>query len=290
MPSDHLPRAPKRQLPKWPFWLGDGLLVLTGIVLAFAQSGGELTPFAMAAVVTAIALGAILACAPYAIEHLAEIVKNKNGGDWSEVRNKVVKLEFRLAELELNGGSVPESARLAHSRWTEDEDDLGVGAVTTQPKSNPAAPAPAPAQAQPQREAPANPHFNFAAKGAALVGAKAGAAEDAPTAQELTPEARAKQIREELDLEAGPIDSETGVGPARPQKPKPASAQPEFKVVEDIAQDDEEEGNLPTSLDDLAPPEVGKTAHLRKALDHAKKHTSSRHVQRLIQGGKRSAG
>jgi len=269
MPSDHLPRTPKNRLAKWPFWLGDGLLVVTGISLALAQDGGAINPVAMGIVVAAIALGGLLACAPYVIEHLGEAVRAGRGGDWAEIRNQVLKLEFRLAELELKGGGAPESARLAHGRWTENEDDLGVGEVIKHPKADEA-----------KRDAPANPHFNFGQAGSAPVAAKAAGERGPSDAAQ-----RAAEIRQQLELDPGPIDSETGVGPARPQRPK--SNQPSsFTVVSN----DAEEEDLPTSLDDLGPPETGQSAHLSKALSHAKKHPGNRHVQRLIQGGKRSAG
>jgi len=273
MSSDHLPRTPKRQLPKWPFWLGDALLVTTGVALAFANGGGELTPAAMGIVVTAIALGALVACAPYLAEHFAEAIRMGKGGDWGEIRNQVLKLEFRLAELELNGGQAPESARLAHSRWTEDEADLGVGEVKKQPT------APSPSSGA---EAPANPHFNFAAKGPALAAAEKPESNPRPAA----PEQRAREIREQLELESGPIESDTGVGPARPQRPKAAPP----PRPEEENRDDEEAEDLPTSLDELGPAETGKSTHLRKALDHARKRPANGHVQRLIQGGKRPAG
>jgi len=161
MPSDSFP-APKHQIPKWPFWLGDALLVAIGIALFFKQ-GAPMTPWAIGCIVAAIGLGAIIACAPYAIEHW--VVVTKGGGDWAELRNQVVKLEFRLAEMELNGGGAPESARLAqsrYSRFTEDEDNLGVGEVVAQPKSEKPAEAPKPTQ------------LDFGEKkGAALVGAAA---------------------------------------------------------------------------------------------------------------------
>ncbi len=159
MPSDSLLPAPRRHIPKWPFWLGDVLLVGIGLALFFKQ-GAPMSPAAMICIVLAIVLGAVLACAPYVIEHWVNATKG--GGDWAEVRNQVIKLEFRLAELELNNGGAPESARIAqsrYSRFTEDESDLGVGEVIKQPK---------PAN---DEAADTVTPLNFGAKGAALVGA-----------------------------------------------------------------------------------------------------------------------
>ncbi|GHB90699.1 hypothetical protein [Cerasicoccus arenae] len=163
MPSEsHLPTS-RRHIPKWPFWLGDILLVGTGLALAF-QQGGPLQPMAMAWVVISIAGGALIACAPYAIEHWANAVSGGAGGDWADLRNKLLKLEVRLAEIELNNGAVPESARLAQSRFADyaNDEELGIGEVIKQPKAPVETPEPA-------KPAP----FKFGPTGAALVGARA---------------------------------------------------------------------------------------------------------------------
>lgn len=190
---------PKRQIPKWPFWLGDVLLVGTGLALFFLQEG-PISPFAVAWIVIAVGLGAIIACAPYAIEHWLLITKG--GGDWADVRNKVVKLEFRMSELEMGAGGAPESARIAqsrYSRFTEDESELGVGDVIKQPKK-----AEAEVEDKPTK-------LNFGAKGAALVGA-ASRDDDAPEASEP----------DEYDHETPDEDLPTDlddIGPAEKREP-----------------------------------------------------------------------
>ncbi|MEO0794028.1 MAG: hypothetical protein AAFX93_02640 [Verrucomicrobiota bacterium] len=252
MPSDHLPRAPKRHIPKWPFWIGDALLVIAGVYLAFTQEGA-LTTAAMAWVVVSVALGALIACAPYVIELIADAINGGPGGDWAEIRNKVVKLEFRLAEIELNNGSVPESARIAHSRFTESDEDLGVGEVIKQPKAAEAA------------TPPANPHFNFGPTGASLVGSGGNGPDTKQSPDD-------QLFADDLPLESEELDPELGVGPVKVQQSDP-----------------DDEMDLPTSLEEIGPAENGNTNHLRKALDHARKNTANRGVHRLIAQGKRSA-
>ncbi|WP_309385922.1 hypothetical protein [Cerasicoccus frondis] len=255
MPSDSLLPTPKRHIPKWPFWVGDVLLVGTGLALAFSQ-GAPLPPLAMAWVVISIVSGAVLACAPFLVEYIVN-AKGGGGGDWAEVRNKVVKLEFRLAELELNGGGAPESARLAqsrYSRYTEDEEDLGVGAVVKQPK------------AEQPTETPKPMELKFGPTGAALVG-------KGPS----TPTEQAQEVAQEPQDEAD-----------TPPKPK---SKPPFRIskapiTEAAGGDDEDEGDLPTSLDDIGPAEKRDPKHLRKALDQARKEAGSKAVARLIRGGK----
>lgn len=199
MPSDSLLPTPRRRLPKWPFWIGDLLLVGLGLALLLKQ-GAPMGPLAMASIVFAIAFGAVIACAPYAIEHW--LITTKGGGDWAEVRHKLLKLEVRLAEIELNNGAVPESARLAHNRFTEDEEDLGVGEVIKQPKAEQPVEEPKPQQLD----------FN-GAKGAALVGAAARDeyAQPAETSDE-----------DALDVDAMDEDLPTSlddIGPAEKREP-----------------------------------------------------------------------
>lgn len=196
MPSDSFP-APKRSIPKWPFWLGDVLLVGVGLAI-FLKQGAPMSPWAITGIVLAIGLGAVLACAPYALEHW--LVITKGGGDWAEIRNHVLKLEVRLAEIELGAGGAPESARLAqsrYSRFTEDESELGVGEVVKQPK--------------PESAAPAKPtQLDLGPKGAALVGA-AGRQTDEPAEE-----------HDEYDLESPDEDLPTSlddIGPAEQREP-----------------------------------------------------------------------
>ncbi|WP_309399709.1 hypothetical protein [Cerasicoccus maritimus] len=257
MPSDSFLPTPKRHIPKWPFWLGDVLLVGTGIALAFSQ-GAPLSPLAMAWVVISIVSGAVLACAPFVVEFVVN-AKGGGSGDYAEVRNKVLKLEFRLAELELNGGGAPESARIAqsrYSRFTEDEDDLGVGTVTKQPKAETPI-----EETKPQA-------LKFGPTGAALV----GRGPSQPTTSGVSPE-----------------DPEP-IAESAPSKPK---SKPPFRiqkapVIEEPDEHDygEPDEDLPTSLDDIGPAEKRDPKHLRKALDQARKEAGSKAVSRLIRGGK----
>lgn len=242
--------TPKRHIAKWPFFVGDALLVATGIGLAFSQ-GAPLPPLAMAWVVISIVSGAALACTPYVVEYY--VTAKHGGGDWAEVRNHVMKLEFRLAEMELNNGGAPESARLAQSRFNRysDDEDLGIGEVVKQQKPE-----------EPESK-PAATQLKFGPTGADLVGKK----------HEPEPETVAPEPIEESEPE--PL-----------AKPK---SKPPFRISKAPLADsdlDEEEANLPTSLDDIGPAEKRTPTHLRKALEQARKETGSKAVSRLIRGGK----
>lgn len=104
--SQAFPSRNPSHLPKWPFFLADASLVLTGILLA-VLSDGPLTPLRMALVVLAVGWGGCLAVLPYVLEYSRKAgsttVADTETADWM---NRLYRLEFRLAELEDRDGAV----------------------------------------------------------------------------------------------------------------------------------------------------------------------------------------
>lgn len=88
-------------LVKWPFLLGDAMLVGTALLIAWA-SPGPLTPQAMGWCVLAVGWGAVLGATPFLAEYWAG--RQKHAKEDDKLMLKLYQLEFRLADLEQRGG------------------------------------------------------------------------------------------------------------------------------------------------------------------------------------------
>ena len=95
------------KIPKWPFFLGDGILVLITLLIVLIN-GIPLTPLTMAFCIFSVGWGAMLTCAPYVLDYQAS-QKGDSGGQeqWAELRNKLLRLEVRIADMEISSGREP---------------------------------------------------------------------------------------------------------------------------------------------------------------------------------------
>ena len=87
-------------LSKWPFYVGDGLLVSTALAIGFL-GGGELSVVEVAACVTAVALGAGLLVLPFIFEHYFRLEEDQsqNAYEMQSLRKRVEALERAVEDV-----------------------------------------------------------------------------------------------------------------------------------------------------------------------------------------------
>ena len=291
-------------LARWPFFLGDALLVAAAVTLAMTQ-GGPLAWPEMLVIVLAVALGALLGSAPYAIE---AILRSRAAvtavGEAGELTKRLHRLEFRLAELEEIGRSQASASPLAPATTTAtpkastppegtsdaaaeapllpSADALFPGRIEgTRPKAAGARPVSKPTRAQPAAEAvpevPLKPEAATAGK------------DTSPEPAPASPDAPAESPPEpDVDEEPqNPLKTRLGTRASVHEllglPPKPA-VNPAEATSDPTAATDE-----PTSIDEV-PPSPQSGTLMRRALRSGTAAASPRGVHGLIRRGSSREG
>ncbi|MFU8848747.1 MAG: hypothetical protein ACNA77_08530, partial [Opitutales bacterium] len=88
-------------LSKWPFILGDVLLVATGLAIAML-GGWQLTDWQVGACVAAVALGAALFVLPYVVEYYVRVRESQEdrAADLRLLEKHILKAEQELGAIQ----------------------------------------------------------------------------------------------------------------------------------------------------------------------------------------------
>ena len=118
-PDDEAPLT----LSKWPFYLGDALLVVTALAIAILGKW-QLTDMQVISCVIAVALGAVIFGLPYVVEYSMRVREEKDDRaselrllkkHWPKAEAGLLQCHERLNKLESGSGSVDQRCELLAS-------------------------------------------------------------------------------------------------------------------------------------------------------------------------------
>jgi len=118
-PDDEAPLT----LSKWPFYLGDALLVVTALAIAILGKW-QLTDMQVISCVVAVTLGAVIFVLPYVVEYSMRVREERDDrtselrllqGYWPKAEAALLQCHERLNELESGSGSVDQRCELLAS-------------------------------------------------------------------------------------------------------------------------------------------------------------------------------
>ena len=119
LPDDEAPLT----LSKWPFYLGDALLVVTALAIAILGNW-QLTDIQVVSCVIAVALGAVIFGLPYVVEYSMRVREDRDDrsselrllkGHLQKTEATLLECHERLTELESGSGSVDQRCEILAS-------------------------------------------------------------------------------------------------------------------------------------------------------------------------------